>query len=189
MTKKDLIFYIVIFILLILFIWQWLSKGSLINQLTKLQNHNNQLQFLTGIGPLGSAHLHADVKVYINGNALDFSQKKYQLTTSFIHFEDGIGDVIHTHATDLTVGHMFKSVGIDFNNNCIVVERQSYCNDGNKKLKFYVNGHLNNEFDNRIIQDLDKYLISYGDEDNTDIQKQLSSITNLAPKYSAARFS
>ena len=184
MTKKDLIFYIVIFILLILFLWQWLSKGSLINQLTKLQNHNNQLQFLTGIGPLGSAHLHADIKVYINGNTLDFSQKKYQLTTSFIHFDEGIGDVIHTHATDLTIGHMFKSVGIDFNNNCIIVDRNNYCNNNSNKLKFYVNGQPNNEFDNYIIKDLDKYLISYGNENEADMQKQLSSITNLASKYS-----
>lgn len=142
---------------------------------------------MTGIGSLGSEHLHADVKVYINGRTIDFSQKKYQLASSFIHFEEGIGDVIHTHATGLAVGHMFKSLDIDFNNNCIVVEKQSYCNDNDKKLKFYANGQLSNEFDNRIIRNLDKYLISYGSENESEIQKQLSSITNLAPRYSLQR--
>lgn len=184
MSKKDLIFYSVILILIILFLWQWLSKGVLVNQLNQIQNHNSQLQLLTGIGHLKSSHLHADVKVYINGRALDFSQRKYQLTSSFIHFEDGIGDVIHTHATGLTVGHMFKSVGINFNNNCITSEGQSYCNESDKKLKFYVNGQPNNEFDNYVIKDLDKYLISYGDESETELQKQLTSITNLAARYS-----
>ena len=187
MRKIDLVLYIILFVLVILFLWQWLSKGSLVNRLDKLQNYYNQMQLLAGIGQLGSAHLHADVKVYINGQAIDFSQKKYQLTTSFIHFEEGIGDVIHTHATGLTIGHMFESLSMDFNNNCIVFEKQSYCNDNNKKLKFYVNGQLNNEFDNKVIRDLDKYLISYGNENESEKQKQLSSITNLAPRYSLSK--
>lgn len=187
MRKKDLIFYSLILILILLFLWQWLSKGALTNQLNQLQKYNNQFQLLSGIGPLGSTHLHADVKVYINGQALDFSQRKYQLTNSFIHFEEGIGDVIHTHATGLTIGHMFKSVGIDFSNNCMIFEGKSYCNENDKKLKFYVNGQLNTEFDNRVIHDLDKYLISYGNENDSEIEKQLNSITNLAPKYSLSR--
>ena len=188
MSRKGLIFYAVIFILVILFLWQWLSKGALVNQLNKAQHHNSQLQFLSGIGVLGSAHLHADVKVYINGQAIDFSQKKYQLTTSFIHFEEGVGDVIHTHATGLTLGHLFKSLGRDFNDNCIVLDSQSNCNSDDKTLKFYVNGAKSNEFDNRVIKDLDKYLISYGNDSEAEIQKQLSSVTNLAAKYSLNKF-
>lgn len=182
--KKDLIFYSVIILLAFLLMWQWASKGALISQFSKVKSHNEQLQMLDGIGPLGSAHLHADVKVYINGVQVDFSQQKYQLKNSFIHFEDGRGDVIHTHATGLTVGHMFNSLGMNLNNNCIVADKKSYCNNGNSKLKFYVNGQLNNEFDNKVIKNLDRYLISYGNENELEIRQQLSSITNLAPKYS-----
>ena len=184
MTKKDLIFYFIILILVVLFLWQWLSKGALTSQINQLQKYNNQLSLLSGIGPLGATHLHADVKVYINGQSIDFSQHKYQLATSYMHFEEGIGDVVHVHATGMTVGHMLKSLGMDFSNNCIAFERQNYCNDADKKLRFYVNGQPNSEFDNRVIKDLDKYLISYGNENESEIQKQLSSITNLAPKYS-----
>ena len=189
MNKQNLILYSIILLLIILFLWQWLSKGNLIRQLNELQKDNKDLMMLSDVGILRSAHLHADVKAYINGKALDFSQKKYQLAARYIHFEEGIGDVIHTHATGLTIGHMFKSLGMDFNNNCIVFEENSYCNDDNKKLKFYVNGQPNTEFDNYIIKDLDKILVSYGDEGTTEIQNQISSITNLAAKYSANRFS
>ena len=184
MSRKDLIFYAVIFVLVVLFLWQWLSKGSLIRQSTEMHKDIMDLQLLSGIGSLKSAHLHADVKVYINGKATDFSQKKYQLAARFIHFEDGIGDVIHTHAAGLTLGHLFRSLGGDFNNNCIVLDSQSSCNSNDKTLKFYVNGQKSSEFDNRVIKDLDKYLISYGNENEPEIQKQLDSITNLAPKYS-----
>ena len=95
--------------------------------------------------------------------------------------------MVHTHATGLTIGHLFKSIGIDFNNNCIKAENQNYCNQGQTTLKFYVNGQLNNDFDNYVIENLGKYLVSYGNENEAEIQKQLSSITNLAPKYSSSK--
>lgn len=187
MRKKDLFLYAAILVLVVLFLWQWISKGASISQISQLQKYNSQLSILSGIGPLGSTHQHADVKVYISGKAVDFSQRKYQITTSFIHFEDGIGDVVHTHATGLTLGHLFKSLGGDLSNNCLVFEGQSYCNGSDKTLKFYVNGQPSSEFGYRVIHDLDKYLVSYGNENNAEIQKQMDSITNLAPRYSAQK--
>src|SRR3989344_6988751 len=180
MAKKSAILYGIITILLVLFLWQWFSNRSSVSQINNqanlLQNYNNQLSKLSGIGPLKSTHIHADVKVYINGQSIDFSQKKYQLATSYIHFEDGLGDVAHIHATGLNIGHFFKSLNGDFNNNCLTLESQTNCNDGNKKLKFYVNGKQNNEFSSYIIQDLDKLLVSYGAENDLEIQKQLKSV-------------
>ena len=193
MGKKDIIFYVLLVILAFLFLWQWLSKGALLGQLNlqlnELQKDNKDLMLLSGVGTIKSAHNHADVKVYINGKAIDFSQKKYQLAARFIHFEEGVGDVIHTHATGLTMGHLFKSLGADLSNNCLAFEKTDYCNGGNAKLRFYVNGRPNNEFDNYIIKDLDKILISYGTESEAEIQKQLNSVTNLAAEYSANKYS
>jgi len=183
--KKGWILYSIIFVLLFLFLWQFLSKRNLEMQLVKSQNYNNQLSYIVGIGPIGSQHIHADVKVYINGQHVDFSLRKYQLTTSYIHFEDGLGDVIHAHSTGLTIGNLFYSIGGSISPNCLYFEGQNYCNGNGKTLKFYVNGQQSNEFGSKVIQDLDKYLISYGDGNNTSIKKQLDSITNLAPRYSA----
>ena len=185
MRKKDLILNILILVLLVLFLWQWLSKGNLTNQLNNLAKENNQLHSLSGIGTLKSTHMHSDIKVYINGKAINFSQRKYQLTTSFIHFEDAIGDVVHIHATGMAMGHLFKSLGGDLSNNCVIMEGQAYCNDKDKKLKLYVNGQPNSEFSNYIMQDLDKILVSYGANTDSEIQKQISSVANLAAKYSA----
>src|SRR3989338_706308 len=185
MPRKDLGFYAIILVLAALLLWQWLSKADFAAQIAELEKDSKDLHLLSGIGPLRSAHLHADVKVYINGNTIDLSQQKYQLAARYLHFEEGIGDVIHTHAAGLTIGYMFSSLGIDFDSNCIRFESQSYCNDGNKKLKFYVNGQPNNRLDNYLIRNLDRILVSYGAESEAEIQKQLSSVTNLAPDYSA----
>lgn len=194
MRKKDMVFYSLIILFAVLFLWQWVSKAAFSAQISqlqeqsnKLERYNQQLQLLSGIGPIGSTHIHADIKVYINGQPIDFSQKKYQLTTNFIHFEDGIGNAIHIHATGIEAGHLLRSVGINFNSDCLFIDGQSYCNEGSRKIKYYANGKLNRELYNYAMKDLDKILISYGDEDDSEMQKQLDSITNLAPKYSSGK--
>ena len=146
------------------------------------------------IGILGSQHIHADWKVYIDGEALDFSDKSHiermqnkQPVSSFIHVDSGApapektGDVLHIHATGVPLWIFFKSVGMDFNKECVTLEnKEKFCNDGNKKLRFFVNGKENNEFENYVFNDLDKILISYDNENEEEIKNQLASITDFA---------
>ncbi|MBI1936396.1 hypothetical protein HYS31_08240 [Candidatus Woesearchaeota archaeon] len=146
------------------------------------------------IGVLGSQHIHADWKIYINGKASDFSDKAHmermqsnQPVSSFIHVDSGTpapektGDVLHMHATGIPLWIFFKSIGMEFNKDCIILEnKKKLCNEGNKKLKFYVNGRPNNEIDNYVFNDLDKILISYGDESEEEIKNQLASVTDFA---------
>ena len=146
------------------------------------------------IGILGSQHIHADWKIYIDGKQLGFSDKSHmermrnnQPVSSFIHVDSGApapektGDILHMHATGIPLWIFFKSIGMDFNKDCLTLEnKEKFCSEGNKKLKFYVNGKLNNEFENYVFKDLDKILIGYGDESEEEIQKQLSAITDFA---------
>ena len=146
------------------------------------------------MGVLGSHHIHADWKVYIYGEALDFSDKSHMErmrnnlpVSSFIHVDSGTpspektGDVLHMHATGIPLWIFFKSIGMDFNRDCITFEnKQKFCSNENKKLKFFVNGKENNEFENYIFNDLDKILISYGNENKEEIRNQLASITDFA---------
>lgn len=129
------------------------------------------------IGPVGSTHEHADFKVYINGEALNFAHPEYMVKTQFVHIEDMIGTVIHKHATGITLGYFFKSLGFEFNDKCFILDnKEEFCNEGDKTLKFYVNEQRNEEYGDYEIKDNDKYLISYSNEDNEEIQEQLNSI-------------
>ena len=146
------------------------------------------------IGILGSQHIHADWKIYIDGKALDLSDKSHMErmrsnlpVSSFIHVDSGApapektGDVIHMHAKGVPLWIFFDSVGMDFNKDCLTLENEEkLCNDGNKKLRFFVNGKENNEFENYVFKDLDKILISYGNEKGEEIRTQLNSITGFA---------
>ncbi len=146
------------------------------------------------IGILGSQHIHADWKIYIDGKPLDLSDKSHmermrnnQPVSSFIHVDSGApapektGDVLHMHATGIPLWIFFKSIGMDFNKDCITLEnKEKFCNNENKKLKFFVNGKENSEFENYIFNDLDKTLITYGNENEEQIKAQLKSITDFA---------
>jgi hypothetical protein len=70
---------------------------------------------------------------------------------------------------------------MNFNKDCITLEnKEKFCNGGNKKLKFFVNGKESSEFENYVFNDLDKLLISYGSEIEEEIKNQLDSITDFA---------
>ncbi len=134
------------------------------------------------IGPVGSTHIHQDFKVYLDRRQVDFSQSKYQVRVPYVHVEGNDGDVIHVHATDVTIGMFFDSLGMKFDSTCFKMdEGKLYCDDGDNVLKFYVNGVPNREFDTYMLKDLDKILISYGNSENqAQLQTQLASITDKA---------
>ena len=147
------------------------------------------------IGILGSEHIHADWKVYINGKTLSFEDKDHMgimrnnlPVSSFIHVDSGApapektGDILHMHATGVPLWIFFKSVGMDFNKECLSLsDGQKACNDDKNTLKFYVNGKPNNELENYVFKDLDKILISYGSE--TNLEPQIEAITNFAKNH------
>ena len=142
------------------------------------------------IGVVGGIHYHADFALYINGSSYDFSQEKYmsgdnKSLSNFVHLHDMDGEVIHKHAEGITLGFFFESIGMKLNSACLVLDDgTSYCNKDDKGLKMYVNGKHNDEFAGYDIQDEDKILLSFGDESEEGIKRQIDSITDEACIYS-----
>ena len=141
------------------------------------------------IGILGSQHIHADWKIYVNGKALNFVDNKYFMKSSSLHLDDNqnkedASGVLHMHATGVPLWIFFKSIGMNFNKDCITLEnKEKFCNDENKKLKFFVNRKESSEFENYVFNKLDKLLISYGNDNEEEIKNQLNSITNFAKNH------
>ena len=131
-------------------------------------------------------HFHADFKVFLNGVPIDFSQSRFQsdenqsLSPS-IHLHGGNGNVIHKHQSRVTLGDFFESIGMKLSSTCILlIDKTTYCNSGENTLKMFVNGKPSNEFDRYDFQDLDRILISYGNDSSDVIANQLSQVTDNA---------
>ena len=140
--------------------------------------------------PTEKYHVHANFNVRINGVLRDFSGSQYQSPEGkeldkYIHLHDGVGDLIHIHKKGESLNDFFKSLKISFTKDCIILGPSSqYCSGNGETLKFYVNGKPNNLFEKYEPVDLDRILISFGYEDDADIQKQIAQVSDNACIYS-----
>lgn len=85
-----------------------------------IKGESSQLQ-------LGSTHEHANITVVLGGKEVDFSQDKYQLRSSFVHFESGDGKEVHVHAKGVTIKFLFETLGWDVDA-CLKTDSGDYCN-------------------------------------------------------------
>ena len=141
------------------------------------------------IGASGSQHIHADFKIFINGNPINFADDKHYMKSNIIHLdnqqnkEDASG-LIHMHATGVPFWYFLKSIGIDLGKECITLEyQQKFCNSTDKKLRFFINGKEHPDIGNYVFRDLDKILVSYGDETEEELIKQINSVTDYAKNH------
>lgn len=155
------------------------------NTITSFNTAYRAQQSLSGIGDYDSTHEHADMAMYINGVKIDFTKEEYQEKHPLVHLEAperGPG-VIHKHATGITYGMFFETIGIDLGD-CLVINEKEFCDGNGRSLKYYVNGRIVPNLASLDIHDLDKVLISYGSESTSEIQTQLTSIGNHACEQS-----
>jgi len=137
----------------------------------------------TNFGALGSAHEHAVFEVRLDGQALDFSQPKYQVKSQFIHVEGGDGTTLHRHSTGVPVGEFFKSVGMNIENNCFVSDDgRRLCEDGSKQLRSYVNGTEKESVVDYILEENDRILIIYGTESQEQIKAAIDRLNTVDVK-------
>lgn len=115
-------------------------------------------------GVLGSAHVHAAFDVKINGTKLDFSDKKYQVKSRFMHVENGDGDTLHRHATGVPIAEFFRSIKMNVTDSCFTNDNGTkFCSNGKENLEFYVNGNKTKSIADYVFNDDDRILIVYGD--------------------------
>lgn len=125
-------------------------------------------------GPLGSEHSHAGILVKIFGDTFDFSAPAYQIKSSWIHFEGNDGSTVHKHATGVTLGYLFETLGLGLDDQCYEFQDgRSFCTNEDYTLRFFINGEQVNDIRDYEIQEDDKILISYGAETPEEIESQL----------------
>jgi len=131
-------------------------------------------------------HYHADFKVFIDGEAINFNNQNYFVKSRFMHVENDAqgdsGDVLHMHASGVPLWVFFESIGIKFDEECFAYNREEYCTGGTNSLKFYVNGKPNEEFGDYVFRDNDKLLISYGVA-SENASNQISAVTSFSENH------
>lgn len=124
-------------------------------------------------------HSHAALMVFVKGNALDFSDAKYQTQDLLTHFESGDGATLHNHSKKVWLGVFFQSLNMTFANNCLTLNNgSSYCSDFDNQISFLVNGRQNTQFQHYVPKDGDRIMISYGKPE--EIKKEINILNSTA---------
>ena len=128
-------------------------------------------------GKLGDEHIHASTLVRIFGDKFDFSLPNYQIKSSWIHFENQDGDTIHRHSSGVELEFLFNSLGIGIDENCFTFpDARAFCTNEDYSLKYFINHKEVNDIREYVVMEEDRILISYGPDNESAIEKQLSEL-------------
>ena len=134
-----------------------------------------------GAGKLGDEHEHAAMKVIIFGDEFDFSSPAFQVKNSYIHFENHDGITVHRHASGVALGFLFKTLKIGLTDDCFIFpDKQEFCTNSDYSLKFYINHQKVPSILDYVLDDGDRILVSYGNENSTQIDEQLAKVDSAA---------
>ena len=132
-------------------------------------------------GKLGAEHIHGSLLVKIFGDKFDFSTPNYQVKTPWIHFENQGGDTIHRHSTGVELEFLFNSMSVAMDEKCFVFpDGRQFCSNDDYSLKFFINQQQVEDLRNYVMQEDDRILITYGNEDQAAIDKQLAELNAQA---------
>jgi len=125
-------------------------------------------------------HINQSILVKIFGDTFDFSSQTYQIKSSYVHFEGGNGVVIHKHATGVTLGYLFDTLGLGLDDQCFVFkDDRSFCTDEDYSLKFFINGEPVSNIRDHELTANEQILISYG-ADEEELESQLLELEALS---------
>lgn len=135
-------------------------------------------------GDLGSAHEHAELLISLNGTDVDLAQQKYMVRSNYIHLESSNGTLdgttLHKHSSNVPLGEFLKSIRMDISNGCFITDsNQRFCDTDEYRLTSYVNGNETNDIINYVVNDDDRILITYNDQNSTELDREFEKLNNL----------
>ena len=72
---------------------------------------------------------------------------------------------------------------MDINNGCFISDdSKHYCNNGNYNLKFFVNGNQTKDIMGYVINDNDRILVLFGNENTYQVKQDLDALRQTVIK-------
>ncbi|MCH9658043.1 glycoside hydrolase [archaeon] len=129
----------------------------------------------------GGIHEHATILVKVFGDEFDFTHPDFQMRDPRINFEPAESNVIHRTSETATIGLLFDTLGMHISSQCFVFnDNLKFCSNGEDELRFYVNDQKKDDLSEYVLTEDDRILISYGPENQSEIEGQLSELEFMA---------
>ena len=127
-----------------------------------------------------AADYSASFAIFTNGTFRIFTASMYHNLSPDVFIESSNPNIVHVKKAGITWDDFFKTLPFKLTEECLTTGTgQTFCTNSNQTLKFYINGELDSNVLDRIINAGDQLLVSYGSENEAQIQKQLERIPTL----------
>jgi len=121
----------------------------------------------------------AGFAIFANGVKRSFSNPKYHNLSADVFLTGQNPEIVNVKKKGATWDDFFKTLPMKVTNACLTTGTgQTFCTGEKDTLKFYLNGVKTVDLLDREIKDGDRTLISYGDESESQIQRQLNQVVN-----------
>lgn len=119
----------------------------------------------------------AGFAIFTNGTFRIFTAAMYHNLSEDIYIQADNPNIVRIKKANTTWDDFFKTLPFKLTKGCLTTGTgQLFCSDNNQKLKFYLNGNLDPDALNRVINPGDQLLVTYGSESDAEIEKQLRQV-------------
>lgn len=118
------------------------------------------------IGEYGSAHDHLYMKMELLNRSINFSRDRFQLQSDFVHFENRNGEILHVHATGVSLKYALATLGFEANRSCITFNT-TLCSNSTHVFKVWNDGEPIDSLATYELGQDDNILLWYGHRNAT----------------------
>lgn len=115
----------------------------------------------------------ASFAIFTKGIFRVFTSPKYHGLSQDVFIQKDNPNLVHVKKPQITWNDFFKTLPMELTKDCLTTgTKETFCTGENGTLKFYINGKKSDNFLQEKINAGDKALISFGNENDNQIQKQ-----------------
>ena len=122
----------------------------------------------------------AGFAIFTNGTFRVFTASMYHNLSPDVFIESSNPNIVRVKKAGLTWNDFFKTLPFKLTKDCLTTgTKETFCTNNAGTLRFYLNGKIDPKALDREITVDDKFLATYGNENENQIQKQLQQIPTI----------
>lgn len=119
----------------------------------------------------------AGFAIFTNGTFRVFTATMYHNLSEDVFIQKDNPNIVHVKQSGTTWDDFFKTLPFKLSKDCLTTgTKQTFCTNEKGTLQFYLNGKREEDLLSKEIQDGDKALITYGNENERQIENQLQQV-------------
>ncbi len=123
----------------------------------------------------------ASFAIFTNGIFRIFTASMYHNLSEDVYIQADNPNIVLVKKSGVTWNDFFKTLPFSLTKSCLTTgTKETFCTNQSKTLKFYINGVQYDNLLDREIKDGDKALISFGSENEEQVQEQIEKLNVLS---------